>query len=95
MNGHAATVTKVANGYIVEISVPIQVYPVQNEFAQQAKLLKEAIKSIKKDEQLDNLGIQEKSEDKVDVKSNPESNIHIFSTFEEVSEFLEYHFEKQ
>jgi hypothetical protein len=100
-----AQITKVANGYVVELgSVAPQIGYVEErpsyeqQVAAQVKIITAAAKAARKDMDKDNLGLPAEEEEKPIAQNTQkpqyESRVHIFRTWEEVAEFLEYHFEK-
>lgn len=83
------TITQVANGFIVEL--PYSGYdPDQEYIKSMGKMVAAGLKELKKDDILDSM--QEEAEENQPEEKKVQSNIYIYKTWEEVAEFLEYHF---
>lgn len=97
-------ITKVANGYVVELAQPVQQYyqpapmPWKQMMKEQAEVLADTFKKIRKDDTLENLGLTTEQdpvqETEIPLPLEPKSNVYIFQTWPEVATFLQDHFEK-
>jgi hypothetical protein len=96
MQNNTVLITKVANGYIVEL--PESVRPIQAglpfDMAQYEEVLTRIMRKQGKDPLLEELHEPERLKPpKPAIPEKPESLLHIFKEWIEVVEFLEYHFE--